>query len=218
MQVGGLGSGHSVGDHHVTKCIHDHHETQAETGGMSMKASSSGGAAAVQTEIQADGLSALSAWMKNMLGNSRGLLLNFWKGGEALSGTKEQAAAGSLPGGAAGSIAEGRAAVPGTLQEDAQAAAAIPVAAQTRTRRQEEHNRSYLSAGETPGKRKHAFWQKRKPRNSFQTKQEKPREDLRRHSRYRKDTLEISCAFTEDSFLMDSYDRKGEYSRLTTKK
>lgn len=43
-----------------------------------------------------------------------------------------------------------------------------------------------------------------------------PKEDLRKHSRYREDGLEINCILTDDSYLMDSYDRRGEYSRLTT--
>lgn len=51
--------------------------------------------------------------------------------------------------------------------------------------------------------------------NSFQTRQERPKEDLRRHSRYRGDELEIDCILTDDSYLLDSYNEKGEYSRLS---
>ncbi len=54
-------------------------------------------------------------------------------------------------------------------------------------------------------------------KNSFQMKQEQPKEDMRKHSRYRKDELEIDCVLTDDSYLLDSYDRKGEYSKLSTK-
>lgn len=52
----------------------------------------------------------------------------------------------------------------------------------------------------------------------FQAKQEKPKEDMRRHSRFRKDEAEIDCILTDDSYLLDSYDRKGEYSRLSARK
>ena len=45
---------------------------------------------------------------------------------------------------------------------------------------------------------------------------QKSKEDLRRRSRYKDDDLEIDCVLTDDSYLMDSYDRKGEYSKLTT--
>lgn len=53
---------------------------------------------------------------------------------------------------------------------------------------------------------------------TFQTKQERPKEDLRRHSRYRKDDVEIECIITDDSYLMDSYNKKGEYSKLSAGK
>lgn len=53
---------------------------------------------------------------------------------------------------------------------------------------------------------------------TFQTKQERPKEDLRRHSRYRKDDLEIDCVLTDESYLMDSYNKKGEYSKLSAGK
>ena len=55
-------------------------------------------------------------------------------------------------------------------------------------------------------------------RNSLQSKQEKPKEDRRKHSTYRQDDVEIDCILTDDSYLMDSYDRKGEYSKLSVKK
>lgn len=54
--------------------------------------------------------------------------------------------------------------------------------------------------------------------STFQTKQERPKEDLRRHSRYREDELEIDCIITDDSYLMDSYNKKGEYSKLSAGK
>lgn len=53
---------------------------------------------------------------------------------------------------------------------------------------------------------------------AFQTKQEQPKEDLRRHSRYRKDDVELDCIVTDDSYLMDSYNKKGEYSKLSAGK
>lgn len=53
-------------------------------------------------------------------------------------------------------------------------------------------------------------------RGTLNSGQQKPKEDLRRHSRYREDGLEMDCVLTDDSYLMDSYDRSGGYSRLTT--
>ncbi len=224
MQIGGLGTGHSAGEHHVTGCIHDRHEQQELTGKFTMKASASARASAVQAEAGMEGQLSLAAWVRNMLGNGRGFLLNFWKGGEALSGAKgDQAATDGVPGsGAAGNAADGRAAVPAIVQEDAHTAAAV-VAAQSPARQRDIRNERYYSAGEDSGKRKPekhrwAFWRKRKEKVSFRARQDGPGEELRRHSRYRRDTLEISCVSDDDSYLMDSYDRKGEYSRLTTMK
>lgn len=69
-------------------------------------------------------------------------------------------------------------------------------------------------AGHLPGK----FSGFLQTRNSFQAQQEKPKQDLRRRSKYRRDEVEIDCVLTDDSYLLDSYDRKGEYSKLSTKK
>ncbi len=86
MQIGGLGSGHGTSDHHVTNCLHDHHEAQKNPGGAAMKASASMEISAAKGELQQEGQLSLSAWLKNMLGNGRGHLLGFWEGGQALSG------------------------------------------------------------------------------------------------------------------------------------
>lgn len=99
----------------------------------------------------------------------------------------------------------------------------------------------YFSAVENIGGRQDTLWQKVKvrfkdaagqlaghlprkfsgflqTRNSFQAKQEEPKKDLRKHSKFRRDEVEIDCVLTDDSYLLDSYDRKGEYSKLSTKK
>jgi len=51
-------------------------------------------------------------------------------------------------------------------------------------------------------------------KGNFQTKQEQPKEDLRKRSKYRQNELEIDCVLTDDSYLQDSYNSKGEYSKL----
>lgn len=55
-------------------------------------------------------------------------------------------------------------------------------------------------------------------KGSFQSRKENHREDLRRRSKFRKDELEIDCVLTDDSYLLDSYDRKGGYSKLSAEK
>ena len=64
-------------------------------------------------------------------------------------------------------------------------------------------------SGRLPG-RFAGFWAK----ETFQTKQEQPKEDLRKRSKYRQNELEIDCVLTDDSYLQDSYNSKGEYSKL----
>ena len=54
--------------------------------------------------------------------------------------------------------------------------------------------------------------------NFFRAKQKRPKEDLRRRSKFRGDEVEIDCILTDDSYLLDSYDRKGEYSKLSAGK
>ncbi len=70
-------------------------------------------------------------------------------------------------------------------------------------------------AGHLPGRFLNA-----QTRGSFHAKQEqgRPREDLRRRSKFRRDEVEINCVLMDDSYLLDSYDKKGEYSKLSTKK
>lgn len=46
------------------------------------------------------------------------------------------------------------------------------------------------------------------------TSRNKQKEDKSRLSVYKKDELEIDCIITDDSYLLDSYNRKGDYSKL----
>lgn len=92
---------------------------------------------------------------------------------------------------------------------------------------------AYFSAIEDKGTQSRNLWEKVKVRfqaiasqlsrhssgrNTFQAKQEQNKEDLRRRSHYHGEDQEIDCILTDDSYLLDSYDRKGGYSQLTTKK
>ena len=231
MQIGGLDGGHSASDHHVTKCIHDHSSAQKLLGGAAAKASASENAAASLSMLQQDSQFSLSEWLKNMLGSGRSLLRNLWGGSLAEADT------GTVVGKQSSSTADmAQLGDPSTPS----AAANASVTVQPQMQFKSIHNNPYFSAIEDTGDQKQTLRQKIKVRfhnvtgqlsgrlpekffgfqakNSFQAKQEKPKEDLRKHSRYREDTLEVDCFLTDDSYLMDSYDRKGEYRTLTTKK
>ena len=97
---------------------------------------------------------------------------------------------------------------------------------------QSVNNNPYFSAIEEKTASQQNIWQKIRVRfqnitgfltkrfsfsnsSSFQAKQERPKEDLRRHSRYREDDVEIDCIITDDSYLLDSYNKRGEYSNLS---
>lgn len=107
-------------------------------------------------------------------------------------------------------------------------------AAASAIQQQNIHNNPYFSALEDTGRQPQHIWQKMKVRfhsvtgfltkrfsfsgkNSFQAKQGKPREDLRKRSRYHGENLDVECVLTDDSYLLDSYDRSGNYSQLSTK-
>lgn len=238
MQIGGLGGSHNTSDHHVTRCIHDHHDVQKDTGGMAMKASAAAEASLAKAELQQEGQFSLSAWLKNALGNSRGLLLNFWEGGQAATGSPEGSST-AVNGTEAGQAVAAQALVH-TDNSDATAAAA---AVQSLTRHNTIGNNSYEIDTKSTRNEKRKIWKRARDffhnlsgrpdskrsqgsrgfqvkKSSGQVRRECTREEeLRRQGRYhRRDTVEISIAQTEDNYLMDSYDRKGEYSRLTTKK
>lgn len=238
MQIGGLGGSHSTSDHHVTNCIHDHHDAQKDPGMFKMKASAAAEASAAKSELQQDGQFSLSAWLKNTLGNGKGFLMNFWEGGQAVAGSTEGNSA-VISGTEGSQTAAAQTLVQANDSGMASAAAeAVPPAMRETT----GNNTGYRSAGVGKKKQKQALWQRartyfhnmsgrsdRKRSQGFfgvqtkksfgQMKQKQLREEeLRRRNRYRRDTVEISAACTEDNFLMDSYDRKGEYSRLTTRK
>ena len=117
-------------------------------------------------------------------------------------------------------------------QSDMRQTAKVTLAAEAVSPPNTYANNPYFSAIEDTGKQQETLWQKVRVkfqnvagyltkhfsfsnRNTFQAKQEKPKEDLSRRSRYRRDDIEIDCVLTDESYLMDSYNKKGEYSTLS---
>lgn len=238
MQVNGVGGGHNHSMHQVTDCMHS--QSVSKKGSGAMSSSFGGGAQQTVTTLsqQPEGQFSLASWLKDRLSGGRKLLQRIWgenagaaqtseNVGENILLTEEQVMA------QLGDPNEGQShpGQPSAWQEmHIGGYEAVPP---TPMRQQTMENNPYFSAIEDTGREKQNIWEKVKVRfhsiagqllgrfsnkNSFQTKQEKPKEDLRKHSRYREDDLEIDCILTDDSYLMDSYDRKGEYSKLSTKK
>lgn len=218
MQINGVGSGHGTGMHQVTECLHDH-STALKDGGTKMASAESkkGVSQNVFADRQQEGSFSLVSWLRDTFSNGSKLLHMFWgNGGESNLQTEEQVMA------QVGDPDEGLNA----------ALAGQNTMADMTVRQQALPNNPYFSAIGDTGREKQTAWEKVRVkfqsiagqltkrfsgRNTFQAKQEGQREDLRKHSRYREDDLEIECILTDDSYLMDSYDRKGKYSKLSTK-
>lgn len=222
MQIGGVGSAlesHSS-SHRVTGCMHDHEEGDKKPGGMKAlhTVETANASQAAETEAPV-GLNLF----QELLSIGKRLWGRLWGNDSAGNGT----AAGSETAKISG--AEGAAA-----RNGAQISAAT-----LQTSQAVLQNNPYFTPASAPGEAKTSFIQKVRVkfrdltgqltkrfagrfshtfsgRKELDSKGRQPREDLRKHSRYREDGLEINCVLTDDSYLMDSYDRKGEYSRLTT--
>lgn len=222
MQLGGIGNGHSGETHQVTQCIHSHHHK--ETGGAAASFAQMSPQAFELQNRQQDAQMSLSSWLQKVLRSGRGFLRGVWGGSEAQGGVSHP---GDRTGQAQALLAE-----EGRRREDREKAAknVSPqdnpyfLAVGTEEPRtpmaplQKLRVRVKGVTGQLAGKLPKRFF-RFQAKNSFQAKPDgKPREDLRKRSRYRRDELEIDCILTDESYLMDSYDRKGEYSRLTTKK
>lgn len=224
MQLGGI---HGSESHHVTQCLHDH-ESVHKTG-------SSAATAAGQTQVsqltmaeqQQQAQFSLSAWLQKTLRSGRKIWQGIWgsnitqntgETGEKNGASQTMAQLGADMGGrTAGVQASATRAVEKQIQvnpyfqpvDERTTAHMTPVA----KLRVKVKSVTGQLAEHLPGK-----FSGFPAKDSFYAKQQRPKEDLRRHSKYRKDEQEIDCILTDESYLLDSYDRKGEYTQLTTKK
>lgn len=222
MQLDGID--HGSHSHQVTQCMHESTHYR-KTGASAASAASSQSAQLQMEETQQEAQFSLSAWMQKTLGSGRSLWRGIWGSNETANTSQDGEKSGAAQ--AMAQLSENHAA--GETVRTASAAAVekqglnpyfqpveqktVPRFAPVQRLRSKIREAASQLADHLPG-RFFGF----QTRNSFQAKQQRPREDLRRRSKYRKDELEIDCILTDESYLMDSYDRKGEYSQLTTKK
>lgn len=246
MQLGGIGSEHGAAMHQVTACAHDHSHVNQEGGATASAARTA--AQLQQTDTQQDGQFSLAAWLDRTLGSGKRMLKGFWNGSEGISAGQAGDKTGSAQIMAQiydsnSADNSGRdAAARDSRQQDIPQAIHTPQIAAAATAVNPEtmlHNAEAAGVGD-PGIRQENMWQKIRvkfkditgqlaghlpgsffrfqPENSFHAKQEQPREDLRKRSKVRRDEAKLDCFRTDDSYLLDSYDRRGEYSKLSTKK
>lgn len=243
MQLGGIGSEHSTHSHQVTDCLNGHTKRQEGESGVSKAGVRTEQLQQLQQETQLS----FSEWVQNTLNKGKAAWRGVWGTGVPAGGSQtgqqpdgEQTAEQLAGAGAVRqTAAQQNTGLPDT-EHTAAAEAAGAVAQSAHTAAQMQPDNPYFQPLEqdgdfmlTPAQRLRLrikettrqladhlsgrfFGSQNK--NFLQTKQEQTREDLRRRSRYKKDETEIDCILTDESYLMDSYDRRGEYSKLTTKK
>lgn len=225
MQLGGIGKDHDAHSHQVTGCMHEHTHYQ--------KLGSSGAASSVTTNVtalqkvaeQQEVQFSLVSWMEKARENGRKFLRGIWGTNEVQSASDagdrdgkgslmaqpaDNAAAGGTP--RAGEAAMEQQSRLNVYFREVEQKPNLQMTPARRLRVKLKESTAKLF-NHLPGN----FFGAR-TKHSFQAKQQRTKEDLRRRSKYRTDELEIDCILTDESYLMDSYDRKGEYSQLTTRK
>ena len=116
----------------------------------------------------------------------------------------------------------------------------IAAAATAITSLEPHHQSSYYATTEEIGMGRESIWQKIRvkfkdiasqltghlpgnvfnfqAKNSFQASQEQPKENLHKQNKMQRDQVDINSHLIEDNYLLDSYDRKGAYSKLSAQK
>lgn len=232
MQLGGIGNSHSSGMHQVTNCLHDHERSMEGRMKMSSSLSSAAGQNML-TKQEQDAQLSLSDWVLKLFRSTGNRLLGIWRGNDTASAgqTGEKTGVSQTMDQIYSQNGQGDTSVMNDMSPSKQTQliqnnpyfAAIEA---------EEPKPMQLSLGQRikmkckgvasqladhlPGRFFGRFSFEKK--GSFHSGKEGTKEDLRKRSKYREDTLEIDCVLTDESYLLDSYDRKGEYTQLTTKK
>lgn len=245
MQLGRIDSGHDADMHHVTECMHDHAHFKKQEGPLKTGGDGFESQAMEMMQKEQEGQFSLSAWLNRIWGSGKRFLHGFWNGGSSLDSGEGDGKADLLkPLASEGEPADRSGASSQNMtQPDTSGALHAPgiaaASAAVPPPRMMEDN-PYFSAVVDAERKQDHLWQRvrvrfreargelaehlpgrffnARNRDSFRAKQEKPREDLRKRSRFHGDDLDIDCILTDDSYLLDSYDRKGEYSRLSAKK
>lgn len=244
----GSGHGHGTDTHQITNCMHTHtHYDRLEgaSGGAAARAALASQVMA-QAETQ-DAQFTLTGWLEKILGSGKRLLGSLWGSDAGTAGQSsgrtgaEQTLAQINDAVVTSGTGRSTAGQENRLPDDPQSVARglhtpqIAAAAST-VQLQELRDNPYFSAVEKSDGQQGSLLQRMKEKlksmtehlpgkfsnaqtkGSFQSRKENHKEDLRKRSRFRKDELEIDCVLTDDSYLLDSYDRKGGYSKLSAGK
>ena len=223
MQLGGIGDSHSASMHQVTTCMHSH-DTEQKVGAAKLTSPAETPKLDLRVHQEQTQLSFME-WVQQLLQNGRQRLLGFWRGNDTSfqSESGEKTVSGQVM---AQAFAESDTSVKkqqdtlhsnpyfAAIEPEKTTNAGIPIFQKVKLKVKEATGQlTGQLAKHLPNK----FFSFQK-QGSFHAKKEGRREDLRKRSKYREDQLEIDCVLTDESYLLDSYDRKGAYSQLTTRK
>lgn len=222
MQVGGVGSGHDTYSHQVTGCIHEHGENK-DVGGAGTKL---GSVQTAEEVLQENSSVNFMSWVQNISSKGKQLLQKIWgESKEANDAITSQNGSGNHIAGQETLVTGNSVGVKTTMNR-----AAVETAA-THTYFRPVEAKDTMPANPFQKVRYQVQKVARKLMDRLpgrflgshtgdflQTKQEQTKEDLRKRSQYKQDDQEIECILTDESYLTDSYNRKGEYSHLTTDK
>lgn len=221
MRIGGVGSGnvHTADSHQVTNCVHVHKEQTEKTGRMDALLSSAQNQKqqTVASELETmDGFSLVDG-IKRLLSRGRHWFGRIWNGaGEELqdgaSADRVSEDAGMLKPEEARDMA---------LREDMagrQEASSVvnphfvPI---VQTKGADSlWQRFALKVHTATGYLAKKFGRETSMQTGVKKDPKQSQEQMRRHSRYRDGQEEIDCVITDDSYLMDSYDKTGKYVKL----
>ena len=222
MQVGGVGSGHDTYSHQVTGCIHEHGENK-DVGGAGTKL---GSVQTAEEVLQENSSVNFMSWVQNISSKGKQLLQKIWgESKEANDAITSQNGNGNHIAGQETLVTGNSVGVKTTMNRAAvetaathtyfrpvEAKDAMPANPFQKVRYQVQKVARKL-IDRLPGRFLGSH-----TGDFLQTKQEQTKEDLRKRSQYKQDDQEIECILTDESYLTDSYNRKGEYSHLTTDK
>ncbi len=245
MEFHGIGQEeHGTHTHHVTKCMFDHTHYKKEAD-ISKAASAARSQSVPVPEQQNDGPFSLTAWLDNHLSKGKSLLKGFWSGGTAPAGEIGDRAGRELTQLSDSKDVDRSSqnvGSPGTDRQPADLTQAVHVsrAAQAAavTAPSREQGAAWSAAGEESGQEgilrrmrvrfKDIAGQlaghlrgntsRFQAKRSFQEKQAVTRAEPEKKVKPKRDAVEIDKYHVEESYLLDSYDRKGGYSKISTKK
>lgn len=225
MQLGRIGDNHSADMHRVTKCLHDHGQSGNDVGKMAMS-SSTAAERILQTNKEQQNQLTLNDWLHRLLQGGKQRLLRFWNGSETpSSGDKSQKVSSDQTLAQSNRESDKHVTNPPGIQNQSAvynspyfAAVYANQPQNTATTLVRKIKLKCRSITGELAKHLPSRFSKFQKKGSYYAKKEGKQEDLRRRSKYREDKLEIDCILTDESYLLDSYDRKGEYTQLTTTK